>query len=131
MQEFVLIDGHNGKPGNSAEVTPEGSVRVQTTGEGSGTVSDVDMERGTLGTTSSTILSADATRTQIHFQNQDPTNAIHLSLSTVGATATDFRVDPGASFTFPPGATYQGPVNAIATGAGTNWVAIVYREQSS
>jgi hypothetical protein len=125
MADFVkaaLFDGQD--PNTNAQVTEAGALKTEPLNEVS-----ISTTKNALTTTSTQIADVDPTRIQIQLQNLDDTNSIHIAFvpSPGDADTDDFRIGPGESYSFPPGWTYTGEIQAIATEADTPYVLLVYQ----
>ncbi len=130
--EFVraaIFDG--AKPNNPVQVTSEG--RLATDGKSEITIGAAASTTysNQLGTDSTQLLDEDAERYQILFQNLDDTNSIHLRFGADSATTDDYRVGPGASFSFPPGVSYRGKLQAVASAADTKYLLVSFGKPAS
>lgn len=73
--------------------------------------------KATVDVTSAVLVNSNADRRQIEIQNLNGANPVHLLFADSGsAAATDFRLDPGARYSFPPGVVYTGEIRAISVG---------------
>jgi hypothetical protein len=63
-------------------------------------------------------------RRQIQIQNLSETLPVHIKLGSGAATSGDYRIDPGVTYMFPYGVSYDGIINAIAVG-GSAQVAVI------
>ncbi len=114
--ESGLGDGYTAKIDSTGSAfTKPGPASVATT-----TKSIVYTGTGTV------VVPSRTGRRQIQIQNLDPLNPVHIRLAGTPASASDYRIDPGAVFAFPPVIAYEGEINGIAVGAAVNIAAIEY-----
>jgi hypothetical protein len=125
MQNVSLVDGHDGLPGNAAKVDDDG--RVATAAGPTRTV--VNRVAGSVGTSSAVVLSDNPRRVQLQVQNLHASNALHVSLASSAASTQDYRLDPGAVYSFPPGVVYTGEVQLVATEMDTPFAGFEFEEQ--
>jgi len=65
-------------------------------------------------------------RRQIKVQNTHPSAVCHLAFDDPPATAGHYRLDPGATFEFPPGVSYEGEIEGFAPTANVDVVVIEF-----
>jgi hypothetical protein len=81
----------------------------------------------TADTTSQVFISERAGRLTFTLQNLDDATPVHFRMGTGSATTGDLRLDPGQSYSPPPGIAFEGPVSCV-TGVGSavcSWVEYV------
>lgn len=80
-----------------------------------------------VGTTSTEVVGTTAGRIQATIQNTHDANDLFLRFGTDVATDADLRLGPGEMYSFPPGAAYEGPIQARGSAAATGIVVIEYK----
>lgn len=81
-----------------------------------------------VATTGSPLVSANSSRRQVQIQNLDGANAVHVRLASGTATVADLRIDPGQTYSFPPGVSYTGDISGKAVGAAVAVIVVEFNE---
>jgi hypothetical protein len=69
-------------------------------------------------------VAAPGQRRQIQLQNLSETIPVHINLGASAATTNHYRIDPGATYMFPYGVSYDGKIRGLAVG-GSAVIAII------
>lgn len=125
----VVVESGDGS-GFAAKVTSDGSVSAAVTNTvdtlpAQGSVSKTEVSVATTGTQ---IVGANTSRRQIQIQNLDAANPVHIRLDSSPAAVTDLRIDPGQTYSFPPGVGYTGDITGKAVGAAVQVIAVEFKD---
>ena len=133
----VVVESGDGT-GFVAKVASDGSIAATVTNTvgaavtntvdtlpAQGSVSKTEVNVATTGTQ---IVGPNTSRRQIQIQNLDAANPVHIRLDASGAAVTDLRIDPGQTYSFPPGVSYTGEIRGKAVGAAVQVIAVEFEE---
>lgn len=82
------------------------------------------MTQVNIGTTSQTLLAANANRKQIELFNQHSSQPIFFFLGSPATLTNGRMLDPGEKYEFPRGLVYTGIITAISSGSGTKPISV-------
>lgn len=129
MSDFGAVSLFDGeRPHVRTKVTDDGQLVTDASGSSVRPIASngVTTTKGAAGTSSTELIDVDDNRTQILIQNTSDANTIHIALGTDDADANDLAIPPGGTFTFPPGVTYTGAIQVIASDVDTNYVVLEF-----
>ncbi len=123
---IVTLQGGDGR-GVAAAVDTTGSVQTSVANTVTTKRPAVEVFRttATVGTSSAQLLAARTGRRGLWVQNHHATNTVRLRFEGLGATSDDWRVLPGGELRAED-LGYEGAVQAIASGADTDVLALEF-----
>ena len=121
MGGYAVVSLEDRYNGNAANVGRDGALKT-TPGAG-----DTGNQTRVLTSTWVEILAENAGRRQVQIQNQSPTVAVFIQLVDSLASVGSYRIDPGATYSFPPGVAWRGKIHAMAN-PGADVVVIEFSE---
>jgi uncharacterized membrane protein len=79
-------------------------------------VRNLDVTVTTAGTQIVDVVPADEQRRQIQIQNLSATIPVHINLGAGTPTTSHYRIDPGATYSFANGVSYNGEIVGLSVG---------------